>query len=101
MNATLQDADIARAVELLRAGQLVAFPTETVYGLGANARDAAAVAKIFAAKGRPADHPPRCSLPQIRGSLRAGFRRAGRGALARLLDLQFRPVAIHLAGFAD
>ena len=57
MNATLQDADIARAVELLRAGQLVAFPTETVYGLGANARDAAAVAKIFAAKGRPADHP--------------------------------------------
>ena len=46
MNATLQDADIARAVELLRAGQLVAFPTETVYGLGANARDAAAAPPI-------------------------------------------------------
>lgn len=48
---------IERAVAVLRGGGLVAFPTETVYGLGANARDAAAVAKIFAAKGRPADHP--------------------------------------------
>jgi len=50
-------ADYARAVELLRAGELVAFPTETVYGLGADAAKPAAVAKIFAAKGRPADHP--------------------------------------------
>ena len=41
----------------LRDGNLVAFPTETVYGLGANARDAAALRKIFEAKGRPADHP--------------------------------------------
>ncbi len=49
--------DIAHAVALLRAGELVAFPTETVYGLGADAANAAAVAKIFAAKGRPADHP--------------------------------------------
>jgi L-threonylcarbamoyladenylate synthase len=48
---------IARAVQLLRAGELVAFPTETVYGLGADAANPAAVAKIFAAKGRPADHP--------------------------------------------
>lgn len=47
----------ARAVELLRAGQLVAFPTETVYGLGADASNAEASAKIFAAKGRPANHP--------------------------------------------
>ena len=51
------DADFVRAVELLRAGELVAFPTETVYGLGADAANAEAVAKIFAAKGRPADHP--------------------------------------------
>jgi L-threonylcarbamoyladenylate synthase len=52
------DADlIARAAAVLREGGLVAFPTETVYGLGANATDAAAVAKIFAAKGRPADNP--------------------------------------------
>ena len=48
---------IADAARLLAAGELVAFPTETVYGLGANALDPAAVAKIFAAKGRPADHP--------------------------------------------
>ena len=51
------EADFRRAVELLRAGELVAFPTETVYGLGADAANPAAVAKIFAAKGRPADHP--------------------------------------------
>jgi len=49
--------EIARAAALLRAGELVAFPTETVYGLGADASNPAAVAKIFAAKGRPADHP--------------------------------------------
>ena len=41
----------------IRAGELVAFPTETVYGLGADALNAAAVGKIFAAKGRPADNP--------------------------------------------
>ena len=45
------------AASRLRAGGLVAFPTETVYGLGADATNAKAVAKIYAAKGRPADHP--------------------------------------------
>jgi L-threonylcarbamoyladenylate synthase len=45
------------AVALLERGELVAFPTETVYGLGADASNAHAVARIFAAKGRPADHP--------------------------------------------
>ncbi|MFA6314385.1 MAG: L-threonylcarbamoyladenylate synthase [Sterolibacterium sp.] len=55
--------EIARAVALLRAGELVAFPTETVYGLGADALNPAAVAKIFAAKGRPADHPLIVHLP--------------------------------------
>jgi L-threonylcarbamoyladenylate synthase len=49
--------NIARAAQALAAGELVAFPTETVYGLGANARDAAAVTRLFAAKGRPAEHP--------------------------------------------
>jgi L-threonylcarbamoyladenylate synthase len=44
-------------VEALRAGDLVVFPTETVYGLGANASNPAAVRKIFEVKGRPADHP--------------------------------------------
>ena len=51
------DAALNEAAELLRQGQLVAFPTETVYGLGANALDPRAVLSIFAAKGRPADNP--------------------------------------------
>ena len=46
-----------KAGEILRAGGLVAFPTETVYGLGADALDEAASAKIYAAKGRPSDNP--------------------------------------------
>src|SRR6185437_9827669 len=50
-------AQIARAAELIRRGELVAFPTETVYGLGANALDANAVARIFEAKGRPSTSP--------------------------------------------
>ncbi|MCU0869219.1 MAG: L-threonylcarbamoyladenylate synthase [Burkholderiales bacterium] len=50
-------AAVAEAVAVLRAGGLVAFPTETVWGLGADAAQPAAVARIFAAKGRPADHP--------------------------------------------
>lgn len=49
--------DLQRAAELLRAGRLVAFPTETVYGLGANALDAAAVERIYEAKGRPPTSP--------------------------------------------
>ena len=48
---------IAEAARRLAAGELVAFATETVYGLGARADDAQAVARVFAAKGRPADHP--------------------------------------------
>ncbi|QEW18755.1 t(6)A37 threonylcarbamoyladenosine biosynthesis protein RimN [Marinibacterium anthonyi] len=51
------DAGISRAASLLRAGQSVAFPTETVYGLGADARSGAAVARIYAAKGRPSFNP--------------------------------------------
>ena len=50
-------ASIALAADLLRKGQLVGFPTETVYGLGANAFDEEAVRSVFAAKGRPADNP--------------------------------------------
>ena len=51
------EESLALAARLLREGRLVAFPTETVYGLGANALDAEAVKAIFAAKGRPADNP--------------------------------------------
>jgi L-threonylcarbamoyladenylate synthase len=49
--------ELDSAVQALRDGELVAFPTETVYGLGANAQNPAAVRKIFEAKGRPANHP--------------------------------------------
>ena len=48
---------MAAAVAALARGELVGFPTETVYGLGANAADPVAVARLYAAKGRPADHP--------------------------------------------
>ncbi len=51
------EADIAECAEILRRGGLVAFPTETVYGLGADATDAEAAKKIYAAKGRPSDNP--------------------------------------------
>lgn len=54
---TGQSEAIAAAAASLEAGELVAFPTETVYGLGADAENPAAVARIYAAKGRPQDHP--------------------------------------------
>lgn len=57
------DAAIEQAVAILRSGGLVAFPTETVYGLGADARNPNAVKKIFTAKGRPSDHPLIVHLP--------------------------------------
>ena len=56
-------AAIAEAAALLRAGELVGMPTETVYGLAADALNPEAVNKIFAAKGRPADHPLIVHLP--------------------------------------
>ena len=57
MDATLDLTAIAAAARLLEQGKLVALPTETVYGLGADAENPAAVARIYAAKGRPQDHP--------------------------------------------
>ena len=57
MILSANEATIAQAAQALREGQLVGLPTETVYGLAANATDDAAVARIFVAKGRPADHP--------------------------------------------
>ena len=53
----MSDQEIQTAVTILRQGGLVAFPTETVYGLGADAANPAAVARIFTAKGRPPNHP--------------------------------------------
>src|SRR5690625_5534735 len=62
----LNDRSLARAAELLRAGGLVAFPTETVYGLGADASNDQAVARIFAAKERPRFNPLICHFPETR-----------------------------------
>ena len=63
---------LAEAAALLRAGGLVAFPTETVYGLGADATDAAAVARIFAAKERPRFNPLISHLAAVRAALAEG-----------------------------
>lgn len=57
MKDELKEQDIKRVAKLLRSGEIVAFPTETVYGVGADATNEAAVQKIFQAKGRPGDNP--------------------------------------------
>ncbi len=54
---TNKTSDLQTAADLIRSGQTVVFPTETVYGIGADAKDPAAVKKIFEAKGRPSDNP--------------------------------------------
>ena len=63
MTLRLGADQIAEAARLLRAGELVAFPTETVYGLGADARNGRAVAAVFEAKGRPHFNPLICHFP--------------------------------------
>lgn len=62
---SISTTEIERAVKLLRAGELVAFPTETVYGLGADANNPAAVKKIFDLKGRPSSHPVIVHITEI------------------------------------
>ena len=75
---------IARAAALLRAGGLVAFPTETVYGLGADATNARAVAAIFSAKGRPRFNPLIVHVPGLAGAeVLAAFDDRARLAAAR------------------
>ena len=63
-------SEIQEAAALLQAGELVAFPTETVYGLGADAANPLAVQKIFTAKGRPSDHPLIVHLSDAEGLAR-------------------------------
>lgn len=63
----MDDAGIAEAAALIRAGELVAFATETVYGLGADATNASAVARIYAAKGRPTFNPLISHVPDMAG----------------------------------
>jgi L-threonylcarbamoyladenylate synthase len=74
-------SDLRRAAELIRAGELVAFPTETVYGLGANALDPAAIEKIYLVKGRPPSSPLIVhvdSIEMARGLVREWPERADR-----------------------
>jgi L-threonylcarbamoyladenylate synthase len=81
----LFQAAVARAAELLRAGEVVALPTETVYGLAANAFDREAVRRIFEIKGRPAGNPVIvhvASLEMARGCVSAWPARADRLAVA-------------------
>jgi L-threonylcarbamoyladenylate synthase len=89
-STTLRKADaagIAEAVLVLRAGGLAAFPTETVYGLGADATDARAVAKLYQAKGRPTFNPLIAHVADT-----AAARRAGNfGPLAEKLAAEFWP----------
>lgn len=84
----MSDSTVDRAAALLAAGELVAFPTETVYGLGADASNPAAVAKVFTAKGRPADHPLIVHLPDA-SHLDAWARHVPEAA--RLLAARFWP----------
>ncbi|MFG3029170.1 L-threonylcarbamoyladenylate synthase [Streptomyces sp. NPDC048253] len=81
-------SDIDKAAGVLRAGGLVALPTETVYGLGANAEDPAAVTRIFQAKGRPPSHP---LIVHIGGAEHLGDWVEEVPATARLLAERFWP----------
>ncbi|GMG81810.1 L-threonylcarbamoyladenylate synthase [Paralimibaculum aggregatum] len=77
-----EESGIAAAAALLRAGQLVAFPTETVYGLGADGGDAAAVARLYAAKGRPRHNPLILHLPDLAAAARIAVLPEGARRLA-------------------
>ncbi|MCO6000105.1 L-threonylcarbamoyladenylate synthase [Actinoallomurus rhizosphaericola] len=81
-------SDIDKAAGVLRAGGLVAFPTETVYGLGANAEDSAAVARVFQVKGRPPSHP---LIVHLGGAEHLGDWVEEVPATARLLAERFWP----------
>ena len=103
-------AALARPAAALRAGRLVAFPTETVYGLGAHARDAEAVQGIFAAKGRPASNPlivhvaDRDALPRLVAAVTplaaALARRWWPGPLTLVLDAAADVPAITTGGLS-
>ena len=83
----INEADLDRAAACLKAGGLVAFPTETVYGLGALATDATAVARIFSAKQRPRFNPLISHFHSVEAALHAG----GANRSARRLAEAFWP----------
>ena len=74
--------DLSRAGEIIRGGGLVAFPTETVYGIGANGLDDAAVRRIFAAKGRPADNPLILHIAKYEDAEKIGYMNAAARKIA-------------------
>ena len=80
------NSEVRRAAEILRAGGLVAFPTETVYGLGADASSEKAVARLYAVKRRPADHPVIVHFASRRTGIRLGARSSGGRTRARQND---------------
>jgi L-threonylcarbamoyladenylate synthase len=82
------DRTLSEAIDRLRSGALVAFPTETVYGLGARADDSAAVAAIYAAKGRPAENP---SIVHVASAAAAFALAADVPAVAVALAARFWP----------
>lgn len=92
MTERLGPADLPRAAALLRAGELVAFPTETVYGLGADATNGQAVAAVFAAKGRPSFNPLICHYPDAE----AAWRDVAPDARAERLAARFWPGPLSL-----
>ncbi len=93
-----REAAVSEAAQAIRAGEIVVIPTETVYGLAANAFDPDAVAKIFVAKGRPQDNPLIVHVADI--SMLVGVA-AGASDCARLLMEEFWPGPLSLVMKAD
>ncbi|MDB2390210.1 L-threonylcarbamoyladenylate synthase [Alphaproteobacteria bacterium] len=89
---SISDQSVARAVDILRDGRLVAFPTETVYGLGGDACNAQAVANIFATKGRPSFNP----LISHVATIKAAFQLGKKTTSAEILASAFWPGAMTL-----
>jgi L-threonylcarbamoyladenylate synthase len=79
--------DLADAVEAIRDGDLVVYPTETVYGLGANALDAGAIERVFETKGRPRDDPLSMGVPDVATAMEY----TGAGEVARACMDAFLP----------
>src|SRR5262249_32280008 len=91
---------VEQAAQRLAAGELVAMPTETVYGLAVRADDDAAVAKVFAAKGRPSNHPLIVHVPDREGA--AGFATELNEPARRLIDTFWPgPVTVIVRRAAD
>lgn len=96
MTEQIRPGELKEAGEILKSGGLVAFPTETVYGLGADALNEEAAAKIYAAKGRPSDNPLIVhiadfqALSEIAEEIPAAAKRLGGCLLARPPDHDFQ-----------